>query len=421
MPKEYKLKRELSLLEVSLTGIGIILGAGIYALIGKAAAFSGYGIWLSFLIAAVLAAFTGLSYAELSSMFPRASAEYIYTKKSFGKTIAFIVGWMVIFAGVIGASTVALGFAGYFAALFSTPIIPVALTLILLLSFIIFWGIKQSARMAVIFTLIEAAGLLFIIAIGIPHIGTVNYLEIPSITGLFTAAALIFFSFIGFEDIVRLSEETKNPVKIIPKALIISIIFCTIIYILVAISAVSIMSPAELAASSSPIADVASKATGMNSFLLLSVIALFSTANTVLLMLLASSRITYGIAKDKTLPKILAKIHPKRRTPHIAIILVMILSMFIAAMGDITLVANITNFTLYITFMTVNLSIIALRYKDNRKRKFRVPLNIGKFPILPLLGVITSIVMMFSLGVEIILYGLVLLVIGWIVYKLFNK
>jgi len=417
--KQPTLKRELGLLEVSLTGIGIILGAGIYALVGKAAGMAGSAVWLSFLFAAVLAALTGLSYAELSSVFPKAGAEYVYTRKSFGATLAFLVGWMVIFAGVIGASAVALGFAGYLAALFSTPIIPAAIGLIILLSFIVFWGIKQSARLAVAFTLVEAAGLFFIIAIGIPYFGTVNYLEIPSLQGLFSAAALIFFAFIGFEEMVRLSEETRSPEKTMPKALLIAIVSTTIIYILVAISSVSILPPAELAASSSPVADVASMATGLNAFLIISVIALFSTSNTVLLMLLAASRITYGIAKDRALPSLLARIHPKRRTPHFAIILVMILAMLMVAIGDITLIANITNFTIYVTFIVINLSVIAMRYKlPKMRRPFRVPINIGRFPVIPLLGAITSFTLLLSLGTEIILYGLILLLVGWVFHKI---
>ena len=417
----YKLKRELGLWEITLSGIGIILGAGIYALIGKAAGLAGTGVWISFLFAAMLAAFTGLSYAEFSSLFPKAGAEYIYTKRSFGNTLAFLIGWLVIFAGVIGASAVALGFAGYFSALFATPLIPVALLLILGLSFVVFWGIKQSALMAVVFTLIEASGLFFIISIGIPHFGSVDYFEIPSLQGLFSAAALIFFAFIGFEEMVRLSEETKSPRKTMPHALLIAIATTTVIYMLVALSAVSILSPQELASSQSPVADVASRAAGFNSFLLISVIALFSTSNTVLLMLLAASRITFGIASDNCLPRLLSRIHPKRKTPHYAIALVMVLSLLAALMGDIELVANVTNFTIYITFIVINLGVIAMRYKKPGPRPFRIPVNIGRFPIIPLLGAATSFVMLFSLGPEIILLGLLLTLAGWAFYKTMSR
>lgn len=417
----YSLKRSLGLWEISLSGIGIILGAGIYALVGKAAGLAGEGVWISFLFAALLAAITGLSYAEFSSMFPRAGAEYVYTKKSFGNTLAFLMGWLVIFSGVIASAAVALGFGGYAAALVGTPIIPIAVLLLICLSFIIFWGVKQSARLAVIFTLIEAAGLFLIIAIGIPHWGSVDYLAFPSFEGLFSAAALIFFAFIGFEEMVRLSEETKSPRKTMPRALLIAIASTTVIYMLVAISSVSILPPDVLAASASPIADVAASALGPQAFLLLSLIALFSTSNTVLLMLLASSRITLGVARDRCFPGPIAHIHKKRRTPHFAILLVMVLSLVAVVAGDIALVANVTNFTVFVTFLIINAGVIAMRYKKPGKRVFRVPLSVGRLPVIPLIGVITSFFMLLSVGIEIIGFGLLLIAIGWVYFKIINR
>lgn len=413
MDHRYNLKRELGLWEVTLTGIGIILGAGIYALVGKAAGLAGGGVWIAFLVAALLASLTGLSYAELSSLFPRAGAEYVYTRKSFGKTLAFLVGWLVLFGGIMGGATVALGFAGYFAALFATPILGTAIVLMLVVGLIMFWGIKQSTRLAVAFTLVETAGLLIIIALGIPHLGSVDYFAIPSLEGVFSSAALIFFAFVGFEAIVRLSEETKKPQKTIPKALLIAIVVTTVLYMLVAIAAISIIPPAELAASDAPLADVASRALGFNSFLLLSVIALFSTFNTVLLFLLGASRIAYGIAREGSLPKMVGRVHSARRTPHVAIGVVILITILAVFAGDIAVVANVTNFTIYITFIVINASVIALRYKQKGKRLFKVPVNVGRFPILPLIGVLTSVVMLASLGVDIIAYGVVLLLLGW--------
>ena len=421
MEHHYKLKRSLGFWEVTLAGIGIILGAGIYALIGKSAGLAGGGVWLSFLIASFVAAMTGLSYAELSSIFPKAGAEYVYTKKGFGNTLAFLIGWMVIFSGVIGGATVALGFGGYLESLTGTPLIPAAIGLILVLSFIIFWGIKQSARIAVIFTLIEAAGLILIIAIGVPNFGSVDIFFIPEMSGVFAAAALIFFAYIGFEQMTRLSEETKKPTKNIPKAIIVSIAVTTVIYMLVAISAISIIPPDELAKSNSPIADVAAVALGNNAFILLSIIALFSTANTVLLMMLSSSRIAFGIARDRCLPGPLARIHSVRRTPYIAIILIAILTIVAAMMGDISVIASITNFTLYVTFIVINASVIVLRFKYKKKRPFLVPGSIGKVPILPVFGLLTAFVMMFSLGMDIIIYGAVLLFVGWVFYKAISR
>jgi APA family basic amino acid/polyamine antiporter len=172
-----QLRRTLGLFEVTLSGIGIILGAGIYALIGEAAGLAGNAVWISFALSAIVAVFTGLSYAELVSMFPKASAEYEYTSQAFGPFPAFIVGWLIIFSSVIGAATVSLGFAGYFQALTGASLLPSALILLAVLSAIVSVGIKQSARLVITFTAIEASGLVFIILLGTAYLGRVDLLE----------------------------------------------------------------------------------------------------------------------------------------------------------------------------------------------------------------------------------------------------
>ncbi len=242
MEGKVELKRVLGLFEITISGIGIILGAGIYALIGEAAGLAGNAVWMAFAFSALVALFTGLSYAELSSMFPRASAEYEYTAQAFGRFPAFVIGWLITFSGVIGAATVALGFAGYFFALSGAPRVPSALILVALLSAVIFTGIKQSAWVAIAFTVVEALGLVFVIVLGIPYLGSVDYLEMPfGFSSVFQASALIFFAFIGFEEMVKLSEEAKNPEKIIPRGLILAILACIVLYVLVAFCSVSIL------------------------------------------------------------------------------------------------------------------------------------------------------------------------------------
>lgn len=408
------MKRELGLLEVTLSGVGIILGAGIYALIGKAAGLAGNTVWLSFGFASLIAVFTGLSYAELSSMFPKASAEYEYVMNAFGKKLAFIIGWLIIWSGVIGASTVALGFAGYFNALFNAPAKTSALVLIVALSFIILYGIKESAWFAIAATLIEAAGLVLIIFIGLPYLGKVDYFEMPQgIKGVFEASALVFFAYIGFEGIVKLSEETKAPEKTIPRGLMLAIFISIVLYILVAISAVSVVGWERLGTSEAPFADLAFSVMGSDAFVILSVIALFATANTVLLMLLAASRITYGMADSFSLPGILAQVHPSRRTPWVAILSMMALSMVFVLAGDIKFAANVTNFTLFVTFIVVNAALVMLRYtKPDLERHFRVPLTIGKLPLLPLLGLAFCVFMLAQLSLQVIAVGMMLIVLG---------
>lgn len=416
MTQKVELKRELGLLEVTLSGVGIILGAGIYALIGKATALAGNAVWLSFAFSSLVAVFTGLSYAELSSMFPKASAEHEYTRNAFGRRLAFIIGWLIIFSAIIGASTVALGFGGYFSSFFSIPPVISGLILIIALSFLLFYGIKESARFAVTATLIETAGLVLIILIGLPYLGEVDYFEMPlGIAGVFQASALVFFAYTGFESIVKLSEETKSPERTIPKSLLLAILISIILYILVAISAVSVMGWEKLGTSGAPFADIASTALGSGAFTLLSVIALFATANTVLLMLLGASRIVYGMADSATLPGILARVHTSRRTPWAAILVSMLISILFLFSGDIVFVANVDNFTLFVTFFVINASVIFLRYmKPEMKRPFRVPLTIGRFPVLPLFGILFCIFMLFQLEWKVLLIGTALVVLGWL-------
>ena len=422
--KHPHLKKELGLFTTTFYGIGIILGAGIYVLVGKAAGLAGNSVWISFLIAALIAAFTGLSYAELSSMFPRDSGEYYYAMRSFGKKIAFVTGYMVIVTGVIAAAAVSLGFSGYFSSLFNLDhLIYISIGLVLLFSIVNFIGIKQSAWLNVFFTVCGICGLLAIIAFGFKHIGRVNYLEsVDGASGVLSAAALIFFAFIGFESIVKLSEETKHAKKIIPKALILSILITMVIYVLVALSAISIVGWEKLAASNAPLADVAAAAFGSKAFLVLAITALFSTANTVLILLIATSRLVYGMSESRCLPAFLSKVHPRTLTPYYAIIAVMLLTMLFGLVGDIMLVAEATNFAVFLTFAVVNLSVIILRYKEPLlKRDFRVPLNLGRFPVLPVLGALTSIFMIFHLEKKIILVGLGITALGFVFERLFRR
>jgi len=418
-----KLKRSLGLFETTLYGVGVILGAGVYVLIGKAAALTGNSLWAAFAIGALIATFTGLSYAELSSMFQKASGEHYYAQKAFNNHIAFLVGWLIIIGGIIASATVALGFAGYFNALFKTPIIITAIAAILILTIINFWGIREATWFGIIATFIELAGLLLIIALGFVYFGNVDILELPAtgFQGLISGAALIFFAFLGFEGVVRLSEETKNPKSVIPKAIILSILITTVLYILVAISAVSILGWERLAASTAPLADVAAAAFGYKAFFILSIIALFATLSTVLFTLISTSRMLYGMASDGALPAICKKVHKVTKTPWIAVTIIGLLTVGFVLLGDIVKVASLTDFALFGTFTIVNLSLIALRYKDKKiKRGFRSPLNIGNFPVLAALGAVASIFMILQFEYYVILGGVVITLAGFGVYYLVN-
>lgn len=417
--KQFTLKRDLGLISTTACGVGMIVGAGIYVLIGAAAGLGGNAVWISFLIAAIVAAFTGLSYAELSSIFPKDSGEYIYAEHAVGKRLAFVSGYAMILVGVVSIAAVAIGLGGYFTSLFgmssTSMILIIGAIAIILFSLINLKGIKTSAGLNIIFTLIEVGGLILIIFLALKFIGKVNYFETSGlgVPGILSAAALIFFAFLGFESIVKLSEETKNARKIIPKALLLSIVITSILYVLVGIAAVSVLGWQKLAQSSAPLADVANIVLGNNAFLLLAIIALFATGNTILIILVTTSRMIYGMGKDIKPLKFLSAIYKRTRTPWLAVVITGVLAIMFLFFKDIATVANITNFLMFFIFIMVNLSLIILRYKmPDIKRGFKVPLNIGKFPILATLGVITCIFMIFNIELDIILYGLIILMVG---------
>jgi amino acid transporter len=419
MERGSELKKELNLLEVTLVGIGNILGAGIYVLMGKAAGLAGNMVWFSFLFAGATAALSAFSYMELASMYPRAGAEYEFVKRAFGERIGLFVGLLVVYFVVITSSAVALGFGRYFSNLFGSGYLTAAVGLFIILSLLMVYGMKESARLAILISLIEVSGILIVIYTGLPYLGEVNYLETPDLAGVFKASTLIFFAFLGFEDIVRLSQETKEAEKTTPKAMLIAIFFTVFLYICVAITSVSVLDFRVLGLSGIPLADVAAASMGSDAFVLMSWIALFSTLNTVLVVMLGGSRIVYGMAYSGSLPQCLSRIHSSFHTPWVAIFGLSCLSVLFVLLRDIAIVANISNFMIFVVFFTVNLSLIKLRYTDpGRKRPFKVPLNIGRFPLLPFLGVLSTVFLFSQLTLQVITYGLVLAGVGVLIVLL---
>ncbi len=419
-----KLRRSIGLLEATFYGIGVIVGAGIYALIGPAAGMTGNSLWLSFIIGAIIASFTGLSYAELATMFPKAAAEYIYVRRAFGsRFLAFLIGWLLVFTGMISAAAVSLGFAGYFKGLFNLPIVPVAVSLIAFLSFINYKGMKESSRFNIFLTSVTILGLLVIIFLGVGSFGKVNYFEFPfGIKGVFSAAALIFFAYIGFEDIVNVAEETRNPKRVLPRALFLAIVITSLLYIFTAVSAVSLVNWKELSLSTSPLALAASQVLGNKAFLVLSVTALFATAGTTLIILVVTARMIYGISRERSLPEFLALVHTKNRTPWLAVFFVMIFSMIFVSLADIKTVAEITSLSMFVTFTIVNFSLIWMRHTMPAiKRAFRVPLNIGKYPVTAFLGLFSTIFMIFQFDVSLIKFGIGILVSGMAAYLIYIR
>jgi len=421
-----ELKRHMGLFQLTMYGVGLTLGAGIYVLIGEAAGFAGNSMWISFGLAAIVAIFAGLSYAELTTLFPRAAAEYVFVKNAFkSEFIGFLIGWLTAITSMIVGATVALGFGGYFAQFLDIPITLSAISLLGGLSLVSFIGIRQSAWANTIFALVTITGLGIIIFLGFTYEVTepVDYFESPTgMTGIILAFVLIFFAFIGFEDMANVAEEVKRPKKTLPRAIILSIIITAAIYILVSLSSVRILNWDDLSQSATPLADVATKGLGIEGGITMSAIALFATASTVLITLVAGARILYGMAKSGSLPSIFSRVHSKTGTPWVAVIGIFVTSVTFAFIGDIVIVANIVVFAIVITFAMINLSVILLRYvRPDEIRPFRVPLNVGKFPILPLFGFIITVYMALQFELEIILAGVGIIGAGCIFYLVYNK
>lgn len=418
------LKREINLLTLTIYGVGIIVGAGIYALIGKAAGTAGNSVWMSFLFGALLASFTAMSYAELSSIFPKSASEYHYVKNALNSSIfGNIICSAEIFVDLIACSTIVLAFSGYFSGFLNIPIVIVSVVLLMLLSMINFVGIKESITLVTIHTLIEVGGLIIIIILGLGSLGSVNYFEMPmGFGGILSASALIFFAYLGFEDIVNVAEETKSPRKTLPKAIILSLLISTLVYMLVSLSVISMSDWNMLSTSEAPLAYAVSNKFGLDISNLISVIALFATAGTALVFLIAGSRMIYGLSEAGEIPRVFSRIHPKTRTPYVSILASMIISMIFVLLGDIQLVAGITNFAAFVVFILVNLSAIILRYrKPGLKREFKMPLNIGKFPLVSLLGLLACSLMIFYLEIRSVMIGILIFGVGLVFLRFLRK
>ena len=419
------LRRKVSLVGLTFYGVGNILGAGIYALIGPVVGLAGNMAWLPFVVTAFIGMLIGLSYAELSSMYPKSAASFVYVDRAFKiRFLSFLLGWMVVFSGLFSAATVALGFGSYLAVLLGLSglevIVPLAAALIIVTSLINYAGIRESTWTNIVFTLIEAGGLFLIIFIGLPFLGSVNYFELPvggSIINLVSTVNLVFFAYLGFEVVANLAEEGVDAKRTVPKAIIYSIIITTVIYCLVSISVVSILPYDLIASSSAPLKTVVLSVLGPVGGVLMSFIALFATANTVLIVLVTTSRLVYGMARDKALPAPLCRVSAKRGTPAIAVIFVMLVTLLLLLFGDISFVANSTVFGILIVFIFVNLSVIVLRKKNpDAARPFKISFNVKWMPVTAILGAVICTMLLFSFDLLIILVELVIIAVGALLF-----
>jgi len=399
------LKRSLSLQLVIYYGLGNILGAGIYVLIGKVAGHAGFYTPLSFLIASLVATLTAFTFAELSARYPLSAGPSVYLQQGFNIVwLSLIVGLLIIMAGIVSAATIAIGFVGYVQILVDLPALLIILLLISILCSIACWGITESVRTAALFTFLEVFGLLLIVFVASPkaiefssHISDLPSMSEPlTLQGIFVGAFLAFYAFIGFEDMVNIAEEVKDPVSTMPKAILIALAIATSIYFLVAFLCVSIVSPAELAQSDAPLALVYERATG-NEPILISVIGMFAVVNGALIQIIMASRMFYGLSRQGWLPELLGKVHPLTQTPIIATIFASLLVLIMALWLPIETLAKATSFLLFIVFAMVNLSLWRIKYRESHH-----PKDIIKLPQwVPIAGAVTSLLFVsFQLIIE---------------------
>jgi APA family basic amino acid/polyamine antiporter len=351
------LRRALGVWQVSLAGIGVILGAGVYALVGAAARHAGSALWAAFVLAAVAAGLTAYSYARLGSMRPKDSPEFQYTSLAFGPRVGFVAGWLMLVADLLAVAAVALGFGGYLAHLAGTSVVAGALALLAVSAAVALAGIGQSVTLAIALTVLEAAGLLVVGAAGAPAWGQASYTDAPAgWSGVSAAAALIFFAYLGFDDIGNLAEEMRRPERDLPRALLLSLAAASVIYLVVALSATALVDWRELAGSTAPLALVAGRAFGPRADTALTVIGLAATSNTVLLLMVAAARSIYGMAAAGALPRALARVG-RRAVPLPATIAVVAVTGLLILPGNLARAAAMTDAAVLLSFLLVNLSL----------------------------------------------------------------
>ena len=316
------LRRVLGLTEVTAGGVGIIIGAGIYVLLGAATAHAGPLVWLAFLVAAVLSALTGSAMPNSARCFQAPRANTSTRGKRMPEWVAFVVGWTMIIGLVVAAATVSIGFARYVGYFVDVDARVAALGLLTAVSGVATVGIKHSARLTVALSAVQVGGLLLVVAIGLPHVGDVDLFTGHGAGGVLGAAALMFFAFIGFDEVITLVEETRDPTRTVPRALLLALGLSTALYIAVAVAAVSVLGADALAASPRPLADVMAHVLGDRGATVVAAIAIMTTTNTTLLAVTAASRVMYGMAKAGAMPRAFAFVHSRRGTPVRAILAV---------------------------------------------------------------------------------------------------
>ncbi|MGE3831920.1 MAG: APC family permease [Parvibaculaceae bacterium] len=381
------LRRALSLPWLVFYGVGVTIGAGIFALIGEIVTVSGDHAPLAFLLAGLVAAVTGVSYAILASAYPRAAGEAIFVKLGMGEIAGRVIGLGVVAVAITSSAVIGLAFSRYVAAFAPVPEEICVVLVLAVLGGIAMIGVRISVGFAALITLLEVGTLVAIILCGLPVIMDMENLSrvvaLPSTAGawmpVFSGAFLAFFAFIGFEDIENMAEETRDPHRTVPLAIILTLVISVAIYMLVAAVAAALPDRAALTASKTPLATLFELATGRDGAPI-AVMASIAMVNGILVQIVMASRVLYGMAREGMLPQWLGHVHATRRTPVNATALVVVATGAFALLVPFLQLAELTSLVMLLVFACVNLSLFLIGRRDG------APATIRRFRLLGLAG-----------------------------------
>ncbi len=435
---EYKLKRILGPFNLLALGIGAIIGAGLFSLTGVAAGENaGPAVVLSFIIAAIGCGLAGLCYSELASMIPVSGSAYTYAQATMGELVAWIIGWDLVLEYAIGAATVSVSWSRHLVELFDSlgmtlhAIVPIAgvpvnfgaIFVIIAISVLLMRGIAGSAKANMAIVVVKVAIVLTVIGVGVFFVKTANYVPfIPAntghfgefgISGIFRAAGIIFFAYIGFDAISTTSQEAKNPQKDMVWGIMGSLAICTILYIAFSLVLVGMVNYQALRGDSAPTAT----AINMTPFPILKVLVKFGIVagqtSVILVMLLGQSRVFRAMSADRLLPKFFSDIHPVWRTPWRSNLLFMVFVSLFSGFIPISVLGEMTSIGTLLAFIIVCFGVMVLRRtRPDLPRPFKTPW----VPLVPIAGIIVCLAMMVSLGIETWIRLIVWLLIGFAVY-----